>query len=138
MTPIRFDPTKDRATMPFDDHICRLARDLKKNGLVWAPHVGCFVWDPEAVIKTESPFPGRIYFVLSLPRFVDIFGSIQSMVDRLVWLPTWHQARLVCRQLGISDTAAADGWPPGGMLPPGEDLALLYRHIAAALRKKGG
>ena len=103
MTSTRFNPEKDFATMPFDNEICHRALDMKKCGLIWRPHVGCFVWDPDKFIKPASPFPGRIYFILSLARFLDIFDTIDQIAQKLVWLPTWHQARLVSRQLGITD-----------------------------------
>jgi hypothetical protein len=103
MTATRFNPGKDLAPMPFDKEICHRALDIKKGGLIWRPHVGCFVWDPDKFIKPASPFPGRIYFILSLPRFLDIFDTIDQIAHQLVWLPTWHQARLVCRQLSIPD-----------------------------------
>jgi hypothetical protein len=56
MAPIRFDPEKDLAPTPFDEQICRLALEMKSLGLIWQPHVGCFVWDPDNWIKPESPF----------------------------------------------------------------------------------
>ena len=103
MTSKRFNPETDLAPMPFDERICRRALEMKKFGLKWRPQVGCFVWDPDEFIKPASPFPGRIYFVLSLARFVEIFDTIEQIARKLVWLPTWHQARLVCRQLGINN-----------------------------------
>ncbi len=103
MTSKRFDPEKDLAPMPFDSRICQQALEMKKSGLEWRPQVGCFVWDPDEYIKPASPFPGRIYFILSLARFIDIFDTIEEMAEKLVWLPTWHQAQLICRQLGITD-----------------------------------
>jgi hypothetical protein len=103
MTSKQFNPEKDLAPMPFDEGICRRALQMKKTGLEWRPQVGCFVWDPDESIKPSSPFPGRIYFILSLARFIDIFDTIEQMAEKLVWLPTWHQARLVCRRLGITD-----------------------------------
>ena len=136
MKPIRFNPTDDLAPMPFDEQICRLASDLKNLGLNWQPHVGCFVWDPDSCIKANSPFPGRIYFILSLPRFVDIFGSLAGMVEKLVWLPTWHQARLLCDKLGVSDRDLAQEWHAEKSFCPGEDLRRIYRHIANALQNR--
>jgi len=112
MTPIRFDPEKDLAPMPFDERTCLRALEMKKHGLVWKPHVGCFVWDPDEYIKPDSPFPGRIYFLLSLPRFVEIFDTIDQIVEKLVWLPTWHQARLVCQRLGITGEIMDDRTQP--------------------------
>jgi hypothetical protein len=76
--------------MPFDDRICLRTLEMKEKGLLWRPHVGCFVWDPDEIIKPAFPFPGRIYFILSLARFIDIFGSIDQMASKLVWLPTWQ------------------------------------------------
>lgn len=136
MTPIRFNPEKDLAPIPFDERICRLALDLKKRRLNWRPHVGCFVWDPNRFIKAASPFPGRIYFILSLPRFIEIFGSVERMIENLVWLPTWHQARLVCQQLGVTDANLAHEWQSGNTFSPGEDLYQLYRRIGEALKKR--
>ena len=103
MTSKRFNPETDLAPMPFDERIYRRALEMKKSGLKWRPQVGCFVWDPDKFIKPASPFPGRIYFVLSLARFIGIVNTIEQIARKLVWLPTWHQARLVCRQLGITD-----------------------------------
>ena len=103
MTSKRFNPENDLAPMPFDERVCLQAMAMKKNGLVWRPQVGCFVWDPDEFIKPTSPFPGRIYFILSLARFIEIFDTMDGIAEKLVWLPTWHQARLVSRQLGITD-----------------------------------
>jgi len=100
---MKFDPEKDSAPIPFRADVCQSALEMKESGLVWRPHVGCFVWDPDVIVKQPSPFPNRIYFILSMPRFLEIFGSTLNMVDKLVWLPTWHQARSICRQLEIPD-----------------------------------
>ncbi len=130
----RFNPEKDLAPMPFDEDICRKALEMKKSGLVWQPHVGCFAWDPDEFIKPASPFPGRIYFILSLQRFIEIFDSIEEITAKLVWLPTWHQARLICRRLGISDEAIEEGKIKDGALSPDEDLLHIYGLIVEALR----
>jgi hypothetical protein len=136
MVPVRFNPEEDFEPLPFDKVTCHMAAELKTLGLSWKPHVGCFVWDSEAFIKVESPFPGNIYFILSLPRFIDIFGSIEKMVDKLVWLPTWHQARLLCRQLGVTDQEVADQWRSEAAISPGGDLQYLYRLIGSALKNR--
>jgi hypothetical protein len=135
MKPIRFDAANDLAPMPFDETTCRLAAELKKLGLDWRPHVGCFVWDPDACIEAQSPFPGRIYFILSLLRFIDIFGSLDNMVAKLVWLPTWHQARMLCRRLGVSDESDFPQSLPESTPLPCEDLHKLYQRIGDTLKK---
>ena len=93
-----------------NERICRLALEMKSLGLTWQPHVGCFVWDPDHWIKPESPFPGRIYFILSVARFVEIFGNTQEIARKLVWLPTWHQACLLCKRMGIGDESLEKIW----------------------------
>jgi hypothetical protein len=45
------------------------------------------------------------------------------MQDKLIWLPTWHQAHLLCRQYAIE---------PAGTEPaasPAEALQTLYRQL---------
>jgi hypothetical protein len=79
-----FDPKTDLPPIPFEDSCLQLAASLKEAGLEWTPHVGCFVRDPEGRIKVESPFPSRVYFILNLGRFLQIFESIDSMKKELV------------------------------------------------------
>jgi hypothetical protein len=115
------------APIPFDPELCRIAAGLKAAGLPWTPHPGCFVWDPDGHIPAPSPFPGRVYFILSLPRFIDIFNSAEAVGDRLVWLPTWYQARRVCQLRGISPPAADSE-------DAATDLKRLYLAIGESLR----
>ena len=95
-TPINLD--RDFAPIPFTDQLCEASLELKSNGLPWEPHVGCFVWDPEEVIQEPSPFPHRIYFILNLGHFIRRFGSIQSLKEKAIWLPTSYQ----CKQLEVA------------------------------------
>jgi hypothetical protein len=138
MKPIPFNSQKDLAPMVFDSHICHLAQEIKGLGIRWHPHVGCFVWDPDKTIEVDSPFPHRIYFILSLPRFMDIFGSPEAIVEKLVWLPTLHQARLLCKQLYVPDEAVADIWQSQGSFSAGEELQKIYELIIDALQKRQG
>ncbi|MBW2471823.1 MAG: hypothetical protein JRE18_07080 [Deltaproteobacteria bacterium] len=134
MKPITFNSQKDLAPVIFDSQTCNLANELKRLGIPWKPHVGCFVWDPDEHIKAESPFPQRIYFILSLPRFIDIFGGIDAIAEKLVWLPTWHQARLLCQQLGVPDSAVANIWQSQTPPSAGDDLRQIYELLIAALK----
>jgi hypothetical protein len=136
MTPIRFDPEKDLAPTPFDERIFRLALEMKNLGLTWQPHVGCFVWDPDHWIKPESPFPGRIYFILSVARFVEIFGNTQEIARKLVWLPTWHQACLLCKRMVISDESLEKIWKFEQTHTPTEVLLHLYKLIIDTLHER--
>jgi hypothetical protein len=103
-----------------------MARKLKRSGLDWIPQVGCFVWDPEEVIESPSPFPCRTYFVLNLDKFLRIFGSTENMIEKLVWLPTWYQARLVAAELGLDLAFGRDH--------PADELRILYDHLLKALQ----
>jgi len=136
MEPIRFNPETDLAPTPFDEQICRLALEIKSLGLTWQPHVGCFVWDPDNWIKPESPFPDRIYFILSLPRFIEIFGSIQEIARKLVWLPTWHQACLLCMRMDIGDETLKKSRQPAITRTPTAELLCIYRLIIEGLHER--
>ena len=119
--------------LPIDDTVLAAAYRLKRLGLPWSPQVGCFVWDREAVISAPSPFPKRIYFILSMRRFTDIFGSQEKMRQQLVWVPTWHQAVQLCSRLGVTD-ADTDRCFDGMGFTSGEDgLLQLYARIARQL-----
>jgi hypothetical protein len=135
MKSIHFDPKKDLAPMPFNRDICQRALDMKKNGLVWHPQVGCFVWDPDEFIKPTSPFPDRIYFILSLARFLDIFGTLEQVALKLVWLPTWHQAKLLCQQLGITAEIDKTTRGEGDALSPADELLHIYEKILETLEQ---
>ena len=135
MKPIPFDSHKDLATVVFDTQTCRLAKELKQLRIPWQSHVGCFVWDPDVHIKADSPFPLGIYFILSLPRFIDIFGSIEAIAEKLVWLPTCHQARLLCQKLGVPDSAVANIWQNQTPRSAGNELRQIYELLIAALKE---
>jgi hypothetical protein len=92
--------------------------------------VGCFVWDPQEAIQPASPFPNQVYFILSLPRFLDIFGTAEAMQDKLVWLPTWHQACLLCSRYGVDPTDA------GRASSPTDALRSLYQLLLGALSSR--
>ena len=134
MKAIPFDPGKDLAPIPFEPGHVELAKELKRLGLPWTPHVGCFVWDGDGTIEAGSPIPDRIYFILRLPRVLSIFGTIEAMREKLVWLPTWHQARLLCRRFAIEDRELADIWASGRTVSLGDEILVIYQKLAEALR----
>jgi hypothetical protein len=134
MQPVPFNSASNLAPMPFDLRHALLARKLKNLGLPWQPHVGCFVWDPDGYVEAPAPFPERIYFILSLPRFVGIFGSVAAVAERLVWLPTWHQARLLCKEMAIDERRVTEIWQTDPLPPVGEELLELYNLLLEALQ----
>ena len=119
---------------PFDESLCALAADMKAAGLVWAPKVGDFVWDNGKGIGYPSPFPHRIYFILNINRFLDIFQTIETMIDQLVWLPAWHQARAVCSDLKIDDHVLEETFCSQNGFAAENDLRIIYDIILSRLR----
>lgn len=136
MKPTPFAPATDLAPIPFDGRHWAAARRLKQAGLAWKPHVGCFVWDPDGLLPVDSPFPDRVHFILNLGHFVRLLGSVERVQERLVWLPTWHQARLVAEALGVGEEAIRTIWTGETLPGPGEDLLMLYERILAALERR--
>ena len=135
MRPIHFKTETDLAPIPFSKRVCQLADEMKEYGLQWTPHVGCFVWDPGNHIRHDSPFPNRIYFILSLPRFIELLGSKEAISEKLVWLPTWHQAQLICQRMGIKADGIAEK-DNAVNFDPCEALVNVYVTIKNALSKK--
>ena len=111
--------------IPMDDRLFSLALELKEAGLAWTPQVGCFVWDHRGRIAQPSPFPRRIYFILSMKRFLTLFNDVEAMKRDLVWLPTWYQARQLLDQLPATrEDASAD---PAATAA--EEMIHLYRRL---------
>lgn len=138
MRPTPFRQGIDVTPIPFSKEHCLAAKRLKAAGLVWHPHIGCFVWDELELIEIPSPFPHRIYFVLNLGHFARRFGTVGEMAGKLVWLPTWYQARLICESMGIDD---AQVWERLCLEPvgiPGGELLVLYHLLLERLQEQGG
>lgn len=135
MKPTPFDPAADLAPLPFDERHRDMAFRLKRAGLPWNPHMGCFVWDREGSIPVESPFPDRVYFILNLGHFLRLLGTAERVRERLVWLPTWHQARLAAEKLGVDAKALRNIWEGEKAPRPGEELLRLYELLLTALEE---
>ena len=133
MKPTPFNPDTDLPPIPFDLRHCQAAAQLKERGLSWTPHVGCFVWDPHEIIEVTSPFPGRIYFILNLGHFLRIFGSLEEISRKLVWLPTYHQACLLCDQVGVDQEEVSALLASADNIRAGEELLVLYKMILSKL-----
>jgi hypothetical protein len=103
-----FNTETDKAPISFAVEVRQFAKQLKLAGLKWQPHVGCFVWDEGGKIRVPSPFPENIYFILNLGHFVRLLGSIEDVANDMIWLPTWHQARIICKEFEISDQIVYD------------------------------
>lgn len=121
--------------IPFDEQLLDLALSLKESGLPWSPQTGCFVWDPHGHIPAPSPFSHRVYFILSMSRFLHIFGDVEHMQDKLVWLPTWYQAMHICIQMGVRRSTTTPNELAEAFLSPKDEMVRLYKVIGKALRK---
>ena len=95
-----FDEKMHLAPIPFELSVCQAAKKLKQRGLDWTPHAGCFVWDEFKTITVPSPFPNHIYFILNLGHFLKIFGTIQNLREKMVWIPTEYQAHQLAQKIG--------------------------------------
>jgi hypothetical protein len=126
--------TCQSAPIPMDDRILQLALQMKQAGLPWEPEVGCFVWDRQGRIAQGSPFPERIYFILSMKRFLAIFGTVEEMKHRLVWLPTWYQTRQIIQRLQIGDMDRGSPQPANPSSSPEAELMGLYQLILQHLQ----
>ena len=74
---------------------------------------------PKGYIEVSSPFPGRIYFILNLGHFLKLFETLDEIAEKLTWLPTWHQAFLLCEKLGVDPKDVAAIWQTDRALDPG-------------------
>jgi hypothetical protein len=121
--------------------VLEAARDLKRAGLPWSPHAGCFVWDPDEAIPAPSPFPNRVYFVLNLGRFTDLLGSMEAVREWLVWVPTWTQAQALQAAYGAESSGVIDSGAPaveGAVGDPAAVLVMRYRAIQAVVSAQEG
>ena len=117
-----------------DDQLLDLALELYAAGLPGEPDVGCFVWDRQRIIASPAPFPKHIYFILSMNRFLAVFGDVEEMKRRLVWLPTWYQARQLIHRLQIRDLDRGLQWHANPSASPEAELMGLYHHILQHLQ----
>lgn len=67
-------------------------------------------------------------------RFLDIFQTIETMIDQLVWLPAWHQARAVCSDLKIDDHVLKETFCSQNGFTAENDLRIIYDIILSRLR----
>lgn len=131
-----FDEKKDYAPTPFDRRHFEMAARLKEAGLRWWVHVGCFAWDPEGYLADFSLLPNRVYYLLNISIFARALGGIEKIHRKLVWLPTWHQARLLCREYNVSDEAVAAIWSSSVPMGPGDELIAIYELLLQKLQER--
>lgn len=96
------------AAASFSQDEIQLAHELKANSLPWNPQPGHYVWDGEPLIRHESPFHDRVFFILDLKHFLRRSETIERLVESMVWLPTWEQCRveLANRSVPVEEVSA--------------------------------
>ncbi len=115
--------------MTFSDRMIELAIAMKSAGVPWQPSAGHYVFDKGRIVQRASPFQDGVYFVLNLPHFVKLAGGVDAFVDKMVWLPTWEQARQVLRDAGMTDQCLQSVLLEKNSIARQEELVTLYELI---------
>jgi hypothetical protein len=68
-----------------------------------------------------------------LNHFLKRFPTLESMNQKLVWLPTWHQARQICTSIGIADSSILDVVQDSFRADRNDELLGLYGLILTRL-----
>lgn len=117
----------------FREDEIELAKELKAAGLVWNPQPGHYVWDETCLIEHDSPFHGRVFFILDLKHFLRRSKTIEALQKRLVWLPTWEQLRALIRQQQVSESDVAQHLNRTNAIATQTERLELYRLLLASL-----
>ncbi|GAB5403018.1 MAG: hypothetical protein Aurels2KO_12490 [Aureliella sp.] len=113
----------------FSSEELELAQLFKAFGLDWTPRPGMYVLDQSELIECPSPFQDRVFFILDLKHFLRRSGTIESLKDRVCWLPTWEQARQILSDLGVPAAQIALRLVDSRALIEGTERLELYRMI---------
>jgi hypothetical protein len=73
---------------------------------------------------------------LNLGHFLRIFGSLEEIVKKLVWLPTYHQARLLCDQFDVHQEKVSAVLASTDNIRVGDELLALYKMILKRLEAR--
>ena len=115
-----------------------LARQFRRDGLVWEPQPGNYVYDETGFCKQPSPFQDRVYFILNCPYFMKAVGGVDRFKEIMTWLPTWDDARDILRSLRVSDDRILEHLRRERAIENGRERVVLYEMIASALRSEAG
>jgi hypothetical protein len=121
----------------FSDPLIARARALRSLGLAWEPSPGHFVWDEQSLIEKPSPFQEGVYFILDLKHFLRRAGTLEALKEAFVWLPTWHDAREILGNLGVTHATVASRLASQQAVESRNELMVLYDLIAEQLGECG-
>ncbi len=110
-----------------------LARDLRRQGLVWEPRAGHYVYDETGFCKQSSPFQEKVYFILNYDYFMKAVGGVERFKQIMIWLPTWEDARDILRNLEVTDQEVAVRLTGQRGVARGIERLVLYEQIGLKL-----
>lgn len=113
----------------FTDEEIRYAIELKRKGLNWEPRPGHYVWDEAGMIEAPTPFQEKVHLIHDLEQFARRPERISLLQASLVWLPTWHDARALLDQMGISNETIVHRLRAEKAIEHGKELLTLYKLI---------
>jgi len=113
--------------MHFTETEIELARSIKQAGFDWNPVPGHFVLDDDEVFHHTSPFQPHVFFILDLQHFLRYTETIDGMKRRLVWLPTWFDAREQLRLSGVTNEEILTRLQDDKAVENGRELECLLR-----------
>lgn len=122
------------AAASFSQAEIQLAHELKAAGLPWHPQPGQYVWDGEPLIKHDSPFHDRVFFILDLKHFLRRSGTIEKLIESMVWLPTWQQCRALLNDRGITSHEVLAHLQASDAFVRGEERSELYCLLLKTLK----
>lgn len=120
-------------SMSFSDEELELAQLFKAYGLDWTPTCGQYVLDQSQLIECDSPFQGRVFYILDLKHFLRRSGTVERLREAMCWLPTWEQARCILRDFHVSDARVAVHLAETSAIETGTERLELYRLIEAEI-----
>ncbi len=119
--------------MKFSDEELELAQLFKAFGLPWTPACGHYLLDQSELIECESPFQDRVFFILDLKHFLRRSGTLEQLKERVCWLPDWHDAREILKQLEVGSCEIAKHLASTQAIESGTERLELYRLIEQRL-----
>ncbi len=119
--------------MRFNEAEIQLARQLREEGLAWEPRAGHYVLDPTEFCQQTSPFQERVYFILNYSYFMKAVGGVERFKEIMIWLPTWHDARQILRELVVTDDQVSEDLAKRHAISDGTELQALYELISRQL-----
>lgn len=122
--------------MRFSTEQIHLARRLREAGLHWEPQAGHFVYDETNFCDRRSPFQDRVFFILNYDYFIDRVGGLQRFKDIMLWLPTWHDCRMLLRAMGVDDAEIANHLAKSHALEQRRELTAMYELILEQLQTR--